>query len=237
VIEAGLGEQTSMMEAQHEPQFLIYATDAVDRSLTVQELPARLPVWVRAVHFGSISLAMEPGATSLETLMRRESGRRILSVDPNVRPSVIGDRETYRRRFEEWVRLVDIVRLSVVDLEWLYPGAEPAAVARAWLSWGGAGLVVITRGAEGAVAYAAGGATAQTAAPVVQVADTVGAGDSFFAALLAYLYTRDALYNHAQIQNISPDTLSACIAFACAAAAINCSRPGANPPYRKELDL
>ncbi len=116
----------SLPDGRHtEPRYVFYANDAVDRSLKLADLPAELPKQVQALHFGSISLVLEPGASTLEALMRRESGQRVLSLDPNIRPSLITDREAYRQRFEGWLRLVDIVRLSLADLEWLYPGAEP----------------------------------------------------------------------------------------------------------------
>ena len=99
-----------------EPRYMFYANDSADRLLVESMLPDLAPE-IRALHFGSISLVMEPGASALERLMQRESGRRVISLDPNVRPGLIADREAYRQRFERWAGWVDILRLSTVDFD------------------------------------------------------------------------------------------------------------------------
>lgn len=217
-----------------EPRFMFYASGAVERSLLPEELPNPLPEEIAALHFGSISLVLEPGASAYETLMRRESRRRILSLDPNVRPGIIPDRHAYRQRFESWVEMVDILRLSLADLEWLYPAADPAGLLRGWLGRGVA-LCILTRGAQGAEAYTADGAYASAEAQPVAVADTVGAGDSFLAACLAWLHDHAALSARHTLVSLPAEALQACLQFAARAAAINCSRPGADPPYRREM--
>ena len=103
-----------------ETQFAFYATGAVDRNITKDDLPDQFGEEIVALHFGSISLILEPGATTLEALMKRESRRRVLTLDPNVRPAVISSAEKYRQKFSEWVSLIDILRLSQVDMEYLY---------------------------------------------------------------------------------------------------------------------
>lgn len=234
----------SLPGQSEEPRYVFYAAEAVDRSLQVADLPAQLPADIQALHFGSISLVLEPGASTLETLMRRESRqtgvgeavrRPTLSLDPNVRPSLIADRDAFRGRFESWVRLVDIVRLSDADLEWLYPGADSDQMMRTWLGWGPV-MCLLTRGARGASGYTAAGVTAWADAPVVDVADTVGAGDTFFAAALAWLHRQNLLGNRPALRDLSQAQLGACLAYAVRAAAINCSRPGANPPYLHEME-
>jgi fructokinase len=225
----------SLPDGRHtEPRYVFYASEAVDRSLKVADLPEQLPDQVRALHFGSISLVLEPGASTLETLMQRESGRRILSLDPNIRPSLIPDREAYRRRFEAWLRQVDIVRLSEADLAWLYPGAEALQVVRGWLEWGPS-LCLLTLGPEGAYGVTAQGATATVASPRITVADTVGAGDTFLAATLSWLYEMDKLASRQSLAALRSSELAACLEYSARAAAINCSRPGANPPYKHEM--
>lgn len=224
----------SLPEAGEEPRFMFYANDSADRSLDVSDLPP-LPQRVRALHFGSISLVLEPGATVLETLMRRESRRRILSLDPNVRPGLISDRDAYRRRFERWVELVDIIKLSRADFEFLYSANSLEARIAAWLAKG-ASLCIVTLGAEGAVGYTAAGVTAGAHAPQVEVVDTVGAGDTFLAAALSYLDQYGYLANRQQLHILPVADLAACLEYAGRAAAINCSRQGANPPSRKEME-
>jgi fructokinase len=218
-----------------EPQYVFYANGAVDRMLELEDLPARLPDEVDVLHFGSISLVQEPGASSYERLMQRESGRRVISLDPNVRPSLIPDREAYRRRFESWVRRVDIVRLSLVDLAFLYPGRQPEAVIQEWMAWG-PGVVLLTLGAEGAQGYTSGGVVASVAGIPTQVVDTVGAGDTFLAAGLAYLQAQGILARRDALGGMSQGQLEACLGYAVRAASINCSRAGANPPFLHEME-
>jgi fructokinase len=217
-----------------EPQFAIYANGAADRSLLKEELPIDLPADSRHLHFGSISLVLEPGASALEALMKRESGQRTLSLDPNIRPALIQDREAYRHRFEHWLGMMDIVRLSLADLGWLYPGEEAEGLLLSWLKRGPS-LCVLTLGSQGAIGFAAGGAEARVPAPEIRVVDTVGAGDTFAAAVLAYLYDLDSLGRPGMIAELSGDKLHECLKYASRAAAINCTRPGADPPFRSEL--
>ncbi len=170
-----------------EPEYLFYANGTADRGLKVGDLPAVLPDEVGCLHFGSISLVLEPAASSLEFLMKRESGRRIISLDPNIRPGLIPDRDAYLSRFESWLELVDILRLSRSDFDWLYPDADIEEKMHGWLEIG-ACLCLLTDGAAGVRAIGSNGLKIQVAAPNVNIADTVGAGDSFTGAFLASLY-------------------------------------------------
>lgn len=219
---------------EEEPRYMFYANGSADRNLTADSLPPLAPE-IKALHFGSISLLMEPGAAALETLMQRESGQRIISLDPNVRPGLIEDREAYRRRFERWLGLVDILRLSLVDFDFMYPGRPLEPVIESWFERG-LSLCIVTQGAEGALGSTAMGVTAVSDAPQVQVADTVGAGDTFLAAVLAYLQQEGLLYHREKIRILTTAELQACLAYAGRAAAINCSRQGANPPYKHEME-
>jgi fructokinase len=217
-----------------EPQFSFYANESADRSLTVDELPPKLPDEVEVLHFGSISLVMEPGATALETLMAREHGHRIISLDPNVRPNLIADRAAYRQRFDHWVASVDILKLSYADMRWIYPETKFQGCLQHWFDLG-VGVVILTKGGDGAEGYSAAGHFAAVGTPSVDIADTVGAGDTFLAATLAYLYRGEMMdLNH--LRALTSDQLSACLTYATRAAAINCSRVGADPPYRHELE-
>ncbi len=222
-------------EDSQEPQFAFYANGTVDRSLTVAELPAQFSEDVSALHFGSISLVLEPGASALEALMKRESRHRLLSLDPNVRPALIPDKEAYRQRFLKWVSLVDILRLSIADLEFLYPHQEIEALLPQWFDRG-INLVILTRGAEGVSGYTANGNQVFVTAQKVRVKDTVGAGDSFFSAALAWLHDHELLSRRSALEGITSDELAACLTFATRAAAINCTREGADPPYKSEMD-
>ena len=222
-------------ETAQEPQFAFYANGAVDRSITINDLPTQFPDDVKVIHFGSISLVLEPGATAFEALMKRESRRRILTLDPNVRPALISDKEAYRKRFLKWVSLVDILRLSSVDLEFLYPNQEIEELLKQWFGRG-LKLVILTRGAEGVSGYTVNNKEVFVPAQKVQVKDTVGAGDSFFSAAVAWLYDHRLLSLRSALDQITPDELKACLIFASRAAAINCTREGANPPCKSEME-
>lgn len=222
-------------ESAHEPQFAFYANGAVDRSLTTDVLPAQFGENVMAIHFGSISLVLEPGATALETLMKRESRRRILTLDPNIRPAVILNKESYKQRFSEWISLVDILRLSLADLEFLYPNQSIEELLPEWFNKG-LSLVILTKGAVGVSGYTAKGIEIFVPAKKVQIKDTVGAGDTFFSATLAFLHDHGLLSKRSSLDQIKFEELKSCLMFASKAAAINCTREGANPPYKFEME-
>ena len=142
--------------------------------LTPEDLPELGPEVV-ALHLGTLALATDPPASALEGLMQRESARRLIMVDPNVRPDVIGDRDVYLARFESWLSCAHLVKLSARDAEWLYPDLGSEAVAQRLLSLG-ARLAVVTLGPDGALAVSGAG-EARVASPPVEVVDTVGAGE------------------------------------------------------------
>ena len=218
-----------------EPRYLFYADSAADRSLTTDELPRHLPANIQALHFGSISLVLEPGASTLEALMRREAGQRLISLDPNVRPSLIQDRDRYRVRFENWLALADILRLSRADIGWMYPDRSPEDLFQEWFRRG-VSLAILTQGADGAIGWTADGVTASASALQVQVVDTVGAGDSFLSAALFYLDREGLLRSKVALRRLPADSLQHCLQFANRAAAITCSRAGADSPYLHELE-
>jgi fructokinase len=221
------------LEAGAEPVYAFHGDRTADRLLRVEDLPATLPAETDALHFGSISMVREPAASAFEALMRREKGRRVLSLDPNVRPSLVGERRAYVARLEGWVSLADVVKVSRADLAWLYPATAPDTVAAAWLRRG-PGIVVVTRGRDGACALAASGRV-DIAGVTVPVWDTVGAGDAFTSGLLAWLQEAGWL-DRTRLRAIPADALRRGLAFANRAAAFTCTRAGAQPPTRAEMD-
>jgi len=147
------GDEPSTLAIVHlepgaEPVYAFHGEGTADRMVRAGDLPADFPDEVVALHFGSISMAREPGASAFEALLRREHGRRVISLDPNVRPSLVGERSASVSRLEGWVSLADVVKVSRADLAWLYPEMGPDAVAAAWLARG-PGLVVVTKGHDG----------------------------------------------------------------------------------------
>lgn len=210
--------------------YSFHAVGAADRGLLPEHLRP-LPTGA-TLHLGSIALALEPVASTLEGLLRREAGRRVVSLDPNVRPGLITDRDAYLHRFEDWVQLVDIVKLSSEDLAWLYPDRPQDDVVADWHA-AGVLLVVLTHGEEGASASTSA-AAASVAAPSVAVVDTVGAGDAFMSGALAHLHERRLLARE-PLQSLDAAGLTELLETACLVAADTCTRAGAEPPRRGDL--
>jgi len=205
--------------------------NSAGRMLTEIDLPA-FPVELTALHFGSFSLAAEPCGSAYETLARREHQRRVISLDPNIRPTLIKNRDAHIARLERLVGHTDIVKLSDDDLAWRAPGANFDAFADGWLARG-ARLVVMTRGATGASARTRR-VSVSVPAVAVTVVDTIGAGDTFSAGLMARLDDK-GLLTKSDVTGLSEAQVGDLLAFAAKAAAITCSRPGADPPWRREL--
>jgi fructokinase len=200
------------------------------------DVPALGSVTQAHVHTGSLASALEPGARRVEDLLSGARAGSTVSYDPNVRPGLQGDHEAAVFRAERFVRLSDVVKASAEDVAWLYPGRAPEAVARDWVAMGPA-VVVVTSGEEGAVAVTASGRVLHIAPTPVAVADTVGAGDSFMAALLDGLAKAGLLGapRRTALRTARADLFEAILARAARAAALTVSRPGADPPTSSEL--
>lgn len=193
------------------------------------------PEGVEAVHFGgSVNPLFEPVSGRVLELVRSRREGRLLHLDPNVRPTLLGNREVYRARLAPWLPLAHWLKLSREDLEWLWPGADEAATARGWLE-AGVSVVVVTDGGEGARLYRRGREPLTARAPRVSVVDTVGAGDTFSGATLAALLER-GLASPGALEAAGDEELRAVLEFGARAAAVNCTRAGADPPTRAELE-
>lgn len=211
--------------------YAFYDENTAGRMLTQADLPD-VGDDVKALFFGGISLVVEPCAQAYEALMQREAGTRITMIDPNVRPSFIKDEAVYRERVTRMVALADIVKVSDEDLGWLMGEGDTAAKARELQALGPA-VVFVTEGADGVTAYHADG-DLFVASQRVEVVDTVGAGDTFNAGVLAAFHDHGVL-DKAAIRSLTPQVLEAAMTLGARAAAITVSRAGANPPTRAEL--
>ncbi|MFF3321711.1 carbohydrate kinase [Streptomyces sp. NPDC002889] len=229
-----VGVDTSLVQRGPEPTTLavaaigsdgsagygFYAQGSADRLF---QLPDALPDSARALALGTCSLVLEPGASAYEALLRREAGRGVFTLlDPNIRAGLIQDPEAYRARFTGWLPYVSLLKLSEDDATWL--GGVPDGPAAVVLTRGGAGLTVRTRA----------GLEVSVPATPVTVADTIGAGDTVNAALLYGLAARDAL-SPAALSSLDAAAWTQVLDFAARAAAVTCSRTGAEPPYAAEL--
>ena len=213
------------------PQYAFYGNGAADRLPEEGRLPA-LPAEIGAIHLGSFATVVEPVASALEALVRREREGRLVAYDPNVRLNVEPSLERWRSKVDTLAGLAHLVKISDEDAELLYGDASDDALAASWLDKG-TSLVVMTRGGKGASAWNSHGRVDITA-PVVEVIDTVGAGDTFQAAMLAHLAETGAL-DAARLASLAPEAVSRLLDFAARAAAITCSRRGANLPRRDEV--
>jgi fructokinase len=169
---------------------------------------------------------IQPGADVLYDWAMQVAEFAPIVFDPNVRSVVMDDRDKYLVAVERWVAISSVVKVSDDDMAWLYPGQQYADVAKRWIS-DGAALVVVTRGADGLVGFTADGSV-EVPGVKVEVADTVGAGDTVGAIVVEAMIEKGIL-------NLTGDTLKAVLNRAAIAAGITCSRKGAQPPYKHEL--
>ncbi|WP_312417661.1 carbohydrate kinase [Shinella sp.] len=213
--------------------YAFYDEGTAGRMITEAELPA-LGDTCEALHFGAISLIPEPCGTTYEALLKREHEKRVISLDPNIRPGFIKDKDAHMARIRRMAAMADIVKFSDEDLAWFGLDGDEDALARYWLHHG-AKLVVVTRGADGAVGY-----TAEHKVTVpserVSVVDTVGAGDTFDAGVLASLKMQNLLTKQ-QVARLEQEQIAKALALGAKAAAVTVSRAGANPPWANEIGL
>ena len=214
-----------------QASYAFYDENTAGRLISPADLPD-LPASITTLFFGGISLMVEPGGATYEALMAREAASRVTMIDPNIRPTFIADAARYRARIARMIALADIVKLSDEDLHWLEGAGDITALARGILSRGPK-VVFITEGASGARGITAD-QVVFVAAQKVTVADTVGAGDTFNAGMLAAFHGARVL-SKAAMARLSPDVIRAALSLGTRAAAITVSRPGANPPWLNEL--
>jgi fructokinase len=214
-----------------QARYAFYDEGTAGRMLHPDTLPA-LPDDVTTLFFGGISLISEPCGTAYEALMTREAAARVTMIDPNVRTSFISDEAAYRARIERMIGKADIVKVSDEDLEWLYGPGHVSDRAGEVLALGPK-LVFITEGRAGARGYTADHEV-RLHAEEVAVVDTVGAGDTFNAGILAELQ-RAGLLSKAELACLTKGAIEAALSLAIRAAAVTVSRAGANPPWSHEI--
>jgi len=219
------------LDAQGIPSYAFYGQGCADRLLPTSAL-TQVPASLQALQVGSYCMVVEPVAGTQRALVERVQGRALVAYDPNVRLNVEPDLARWRAALDWMLPRCGLLKISDEDLGLLYPGADPNDCAARWLQTG-VGLVVLTRGGEGAQAWTRQ-ASVRTPGRQVQVVDTVGAGDTFQAALLTWLAEHDRL-NPDGPAGLGEAELQALLEFAADAAAITCSRRGADLPRRADL--
>ncbi|WP_434458654.1 carbohydrate kinase [Stutzerimonas urumqiensis] len=219
------------LDATGAPVYDFRGAGCADRLPRIDQLPP-LGDDVRGVHLGSYSLVVEPIADTLQALVERAEGR-LISLDPNIRLNVEPSLERWRERIDRLVPRVQLIKASDEDLRLLYPDQSQDAVVQRWLAQG-CRVVLLTRGGDGASLYR-DGTVLSAAAPAITVCDSVGAGDTFQAGVLAWLHEQGA-DSPAGLEALADDALQRMLDFACRAAAITCTRRGPDLPRRAELD-
>jgi fructokinase len=209
-----------------EFEFLVDGTSAPN--LTRSAVPEHLADDVNAIHIGTLGLTLEPMASTLAEFALRERVGRLLMLDPNVRPGLVD--ESYRDRLNSLIRASTVVKASDRDVAWLYPDRDYADAADDLLAQG-VSLVVVTLGADGAFG-AHRDLRLRVAAPHVDVVDSIGAGDSFGAAILAWLHDHHLV---GPSLDLSEDQLRSALDYACLVASLTVARAGADPPWKAEL--
>jgi len=215
-----------------QASYLFYDEGTAGRMLSEADLPD-FEGNVDALIFGAISLIPEPCGSAYEALMRREAGRRVTMLDPNIRPAFILDRDKHLARMGRMIAMADILKLSDEDMTWFGEAGETDDVISHWLDRGPK-FIVVTQGSKGAVGYTKNHKVTVTPKPVT-VVDTVGAGDTFNAGILASLHDQ-GLLSKERLAALTETEMNAALTLGAAAAAVTVSRAGANPPWRRELD-
>lgn len=210
--------------------YAFYDENTAGRMLPISSLPK---ITADALFFGGISLAVTPCADTYEALLTREAASKVIMIDPNIRPSFIRDEAAFRARMTRIMALSDIIKLSDDDMAWLFPDEAPMDAGARLVADGICKIMLITQGSEGVTAFSAHGSV-QVAAQKAQVVDTVGAGDTFNAGVLASLSAAGVL-TKAGIASLDKDALTKALEMGAKTAAITVSRAGANPPWASEL--
>lgn len=232
-----------------QPSYQFYRNDTAERLIKKPALYAILhnPPWL--FHIGSLALAEGTDAELWQdffTICHQQGV--ITSLDPNVRPMLINDRNNYIQRLEAMFQYADIIKLSDEDMSWLYPDMSLTDAFQHLINISSKGLRVLTKGADGAVAVCGNRATEMAAHPVQSLVDTVGAGDTFMASILMWLQQNEKITEKSNdyektnlktgrdaILDLSGESLKAMMKYAAKAAAMNCEKQGCNPPSREEL--
>jgi fructokinase len=225
---------TVEIDGNGSPSYTLYGSATAERAVTVTDL-ARLPQAPSAVHVGSYCMVLEPVASTLRALVARQYGRSLIAYDPNVRLTIEPDIKAWTDAVAWMLPMTDLLKISEEDIAHLYPGMSPESFIELALQ-SDVALAVVTRGGKGVLASTSTVALLEVPAMAVEVIDTVGAGDTFQAALLSYLSHRGMLTRQA-LEQLDASALQAALTYASRASAITCSRRGADLPYFAEVNV
>jgi fructokinase len=227
------------VEEGKDPEYAFYIEGTADQGLSIEELPP-LPPDTSCIVFGSVSMTLEPLASTIESIIFKEAAKKktVIAFDPNIRPFAIKEKAAYLKRFEKWAAASTIAKISSEDFEYISPGVQPEEALQKIIGMG-TRLAIITLGPNGSIAWLKrdDGSVIKASSPGIPVpnlVDTVGAGDTFHGAFLAWL-ERNGKMSYSDVINLTENDLHDALTFANKAAAFVCSRHGAEPPYLKEV--
>jgi fructokinase len=233
------------LEKDKNPQYVFYTEGTADRSLSVEDLPKKIPADTHCICFGSIAMTMEPLASAIETLILRENTLQVqgkispvISYDPNIRPFMIKDKKAFIERMQKWIAASTITKISAEDFSYIFPGLEPEKALHKILAMGPR-MAIVTLGSKGAMALLRrnDGSLTKVLAPIIDlpVKDTIGAGDAFHGAFLSWL-ERNEKMSRSSLAALTETELYDALFFANKAASIICTRQGAEPPTLREVE-
>ena len=227
--------QTTLAFVRHvggEPQYAFYDEATASGNWTYRQ--GSIPFdEIEAIHVGSTTLANDQGAAQALAMIEDAVGSTTISFDPNCRPNLVRQKARYIARMDAFAAAATIVRMSDVDFEFLYGSSDQGERAKSLIA-AGTSLVVVTRGIKGARAWHRQAGLVEVEAPATELVDTIGAGDSFQAALLFALRAMGRIKRGALAQ-LNADELHRALSFASACAAFTCSRAGADPPRHSDV--
>lgn len=228
------------LSPEGSPSYSFYRQETADRQLDPAAVTAVLPDQIEAFQIGSLALIEREDTLSWATAMDAAVARgALVSLDPNIRTRLISDHADYRARLMAMLRQADMIKASDEDLDYLYPGLTPEDAIRRAMSEHAITLTVLTRGQDGATAFTASGLQITMPAKSFteddeQKGDSIGAGDSFQAGLLAWLKDNGQL-TKSGLAALSEDNLGQMLDFASIVAGLNCAETGCNPPTRERV--
>ena len=219
---------------RNKPEFSFYANQTADRNLSQYDFKKNVLNKIILAHFSSISLVLKPGSETYFKIIKNLKKTCLISIDPNIRSSLIENKNNYLKRFKQFLKLADIIKLSDEDFNYLSNNNNPDKVIPNWIQKNNISFVILTLGEKGSILY-----TKKLRIFIksykVKVADTVGAGDIFQAAVINYLYKSKNLSND-KLLNLKKSDWEKCLKFASKAAAINCTKEGCYPPTEREIN-
>lgn len=235
IVKKQLPTTVAFVEKDQEgvPSYSFYGEGTADRSLQIDDIDLQMPT-PTAIHLGSYSIVSQPTADSLLALVKKFTGKCLISLDPNIRSVVEPDMKIWRNRVKVLVDFADMVKVSDEDLALMYPNTKPESIIEEWLSTG-LKLIVLTRGGAGSSLWSSQ-AQINIEAPNVKVVDTVGAGDTYQAALLDFIGEMVKQFGENWHHELTQEVLKEVGQYAAKAAAITCSRQGADLPTKVEIN-